>query len=90
MPIVRFARHLLSHVTAPPECTAAGTTVAEVIHDLERQFPRLTDYVVDEQGRVRKHVNIFIGDRFLADRDRLSDPVTPDSVIHIMQALSGG
>jgi hypothetical protein len=46
--------------------------------------------VLDEQGRVRKHVNIFADGVMVADRVALSDPVAPTSEIYVLQALSGG
>ena len=60
---------------------------------LDRVFadnPLLRSYVLDDQGRVRRHVNIFLNDESIADRERLSDPVGPDDDIYVFQALSGG
>jgi molybdopterin converting factor small subunit len=48
------------------------------------------DYLVDERGRLRKHVNIFIGDAMVRDRAALSDPIADDAEVFIFQALSGG
>jgi hypothetical protein len=45
---------------------------------------------LDEQGSLRKHVNIFIDGKMINDRNKLSDPFTTGSEIYIMQALSGG
>ena len=90
MATVRLPRHLLRHVDAPDECVAAGATLAEVMADLERQFPGMTSYLVDDQGALRQHVNIFVGERLIRDRQRLSDRVDADAEICVMQALSGG
>ena len=67
-----------------------GQTVPEVIAGLEARHPGLASYLIDERGALRRHVNIFIGDTLVSDPERLQDPVTPDSLIFIMQALSGG
>jgi hypothetical protein len=48
------------------------------------------DYVLDEQGHVRRHVHIYVDGQRISDRERLSDPVTPVSEIFVLQALSGG
>ena len=50
----------------------------------------LARYIVDERGALRRHVNIFVGDELIYDRDTLSDPVNSDSRVFIFQALSGG
>jgi hypothetical protein len=47
-------------------------------------------YVFDDQGRLRQHMAAFIDGRQVRDRDRLSDEVTPDAIIDVVQALSGG
>lgn len=67
-----------------------GNSVAEVLLSLEKKYAGLTDYLVDEHGELRQHINIFIGDRMLADREGLTDKVESSDEILIFQALSGG
>jgi hypothetical protein len=52
--------------------------------------PRLRSYVLDDQGRLRHHVVIFIGEQRILDSVGLSDPVGETDEIFVMQALSGG
>ena len=66
------------------------TTVAEVVREVERIAPGFTDYICDERGCLRTHVNIFVGQERILDRTRLTDPVAPEARVLIMQALSGG
>ena len=68
---------------------AAGT-VAAALEAVFRDNPRLRGYVLDEQGRVRQHVAIFVAGELIHDRDTLSDAVAADQDIFVMQALSGG
>lgn len=68
----------------------SGGTVAEVLRGLEAIAPGFGFYVCDERGRLRQHVNIFVGNERVSDRATLSDPVQPGSRIFILQALSGG
>lgn len=68
----------------------SGKTVKEIIEGLNEHFPGMKDYVVDEQGSLRQHVNIFIGEDLIKDKVRLGDPVGQGQEIYIMQALSGG
>jgi sulfur-carrier protein len=67
-----------------------GQTVAEVVTALDRRYPGIAAYLVDERGSLRKHVNIFIGEHLVHDRETLSDPLSENAQIYIMQALSGG
>ena len=55
-----------------------------------RRQPRLRSYVLDDQDRVRRHVAIYVNGDRIADRDRLSDPVTDADEVFVFQALSGG
>lgn len=67
-----------------------GTTVGEALDRVFVANPRLRGYLLDEHGRVRRHVTVFVGDRPLVDRVTLTDEVGPDSEIFVLQALSGG
>jgi molybdopterin converting factor small subunit len=88
---VRFTRHLQRYF--PPlgdRVQAQGETVAEVVRELDRHFPGLAGYIVDEQGALRRHVNIFLRRELVQDRQTLSDAVGPEDELYIFQALSGG
>lgn len=91
MPSVNFTTHLQRFFPTLQQGTAAeGQTVAEVIHSLEKQYPGLAAYIVDERGALRKHVNIFVNDELVTDRIGLQDAVGQKTRIYIFQALSGG
>lgn len=66
---------------------ACGATLAEVLSDLDRQFPGIRFRLIDEQGRTRPHMRIFVNRAAIFD---LSIPVSADDEIAIVQALSGG
>ena len=72
------------------ELEVQAATVADVVREMEKIAPGFAFYVCDERGRLRMHVNIFVGEERVADRQRLSDRVEPGSRVYIMQALSGG
>jgi sulfur-carrier protein len=89
MPQVSFTANLQRHL-ATPRAEVPGTTVREVLEGVFRDHPRLRGYVLDDQGRLRRHVVVFVDGEAIADRDGLSEPVRPDSSLYVMQALSGG
>ncbi len=86
---VTFTRHLERFLSAPPR-SVAGDTVARVLAGVFDANPQLRGYVLDDQGRLRKHVTVFVDGKMVQDRWRLSDAVCDDSQIFVMQALSGG
>lgn len=67
-----------------------AASVADLIRAVDQKHPGLADYLVDERGALRKHVNVFIGDRLVTDREALKDEIDDDSRVCIFQALSGG
>jgi molybdopterin synthase sulfur carrier subunit len=84
---VRIPSPLRSYTGGQANVTADGATVAEVLDDLDRQFPGFGFRVVDEQGSLREHMTIWLdGERC---RDLSADVGGLDELV-VMQALSGG
>jgi sulfur-carrier protein len=86
---VSFASSLERFLPCPPR-TVEGRTVREALDAVVKGDPRLGAYLVDEQGRLRAHVAVFVGGAFVRDREALSDSVPDGAEIHVLQALSGG
>ena len=86
---VSFTSHLNRHVSCPVQNVEAAT-VQEALARVFESLPDVREYVLDDQGALRKHVVVFVDGRQLADRVRLSDPLAPNAELHVMQALSGG
>jgi sulfur-carrier protein len=78
---------LRSYTAGKSEVTASGATVADVLADLDRQFPGFRFRVIDEQDRVRRHIILFVGGE---RTDDLSQSVPAGAELHIVGALSGG
>lgn len=89
MPRISFTPNLQRHVACPP-ATVAGATVREALDHVFADHPRLAGYLLDDEGRLRKHMVVFVDGSPARDRDGLTDPVGASSEILVMQALSGG
>jgi hypothetical protein len=89
MPEVKFTQNLERHLSVPAQ-EVPGSTVREALDQVFERNPNLRGYVLDDQGRLRKHVTVFIDGEIVEDRIHLSDPVEPASELFVMQALSGG
>lgn len=89
MPTLRFTPNLQRHLDCP-ERRVDGSTVREVLDAYFAEHARARRYVLDDQGRLRHHMAAFVNGRQLRDRKQLSDPVPPDGVVDVIQALSGG
>lgn len=67
-----------------------STTVHDALSALWRQCPALRDRIVDEQGEVRQHINIFVGNECIRFTGGLTTPVPDGIEILIVPAVSGG
>ena len=72
------------------ELTVAAGSVAEVLHAVDAIAPGFCDYVLDERGALRRHVNVCVNQQLVVDRQRLTDQVADDATVYVFQALTGG
>jgi molybdopterin synthase sulfur carrier subunit len=86
---IHFTSHLRNLVPEGP-ISASGVTVGEALDNLVAAQPHVRGYVLDDQGRLRKHVCIFADGERLAHGVALSRQIGPDTKLYVMQALSGG
>ena len=86
---ITFTSNLQKHLPCA-SMDVAGETVREVLEGVFAANPRLRSYLLDDQQRLRRHVNVYVDDRPVADRLRLADPVAPGSRLYVFQMLTGG
>lgn len=90
MAVVRFTSHLSKFFPGLRELNVDAVTVAELVERLEERYPGIASYLIEDHGGLRKHVNIFVDQTLIRDRKSLTDPLTSNAEVHILQALSGG
>lgn len=86
---ISFTPNLARHLDAS-SIEVDGATVRDALEEAFRERPKMRSYVLDDQGKLRQHVNIFVSGRLLTDRVTQSDAIEDESEIWIFQALSGG
>jgi MoaD family protein len=69
---------------------SGDTTVGDALAKLWAQHPGVRDRVLTEQGEVRQHVNVFVGDESIRFTGGLATPVRDGDEISIVPAVSGG
>jgi sulfur-carrier protein len=92
MPTVKMTQHLYRFfpVLENQTITVPSGSVAEVLSAVNMIAPGFSDYVLDEQGALRRHVNLCINETIVIDKKTLSDRVPDDATVYVFQALSGG
>ncbi len=87
---IRIPTPLRTLTGGAAEVTAAGATVAEVLADLERQHPGVRARLMDEQGRLRRFVNLYLNDEDIRFLQGLDTPVPARADLSIIPAIAGG
>ena len=78
---------LYSYTGGQSHVEARGETVGAVLDDLDRLFPGIRFRMIDEQGRIRRHIRFFFNEEMVRE---LAHPLREDGELCIVQALSGG
>jgi hypothetical protein len=69
---------------------ASGGTVGDALDAVFAARPQVRSYVLDDRGRLRKHVCVFVNGSRLTNATALGQAIEPQATLHVMQALSGG
>jgi molybdopterin converting factor small subunit len=87
--IVRIPAPLRPLTGGADEVKAQGSTVGEIIEDIEKRHPGVRDRLLDEKG-VRRFINIYVGEEDVRFLDGLKTPVKAGDSISIVPAIAGG
>ena len=86
MPIVYLRAPLRELAGGNRQVAIDGATVGEVLRALERDWPKTIGWILDERGRIRRHVNVFLN----GETVRENATVGPDDRLHVLPSISGG
>jgi molybdopterin synthase sulfur carrier subunit len=84
---VRIASPLRSYTAGAATLAAGGSTLAEVLANLEQRCPGIRFRMIDEQNRIRPHMRLFVN---TSEARELSATVRNGDTVHVICALSGG
>ena len=84
--VVRLRGPLRERAGGNTELAMEGATVAEVLRELERAHPAVRGWILDERGRIRRHINVFVNGEYGSEET----PVRGDDRVDVLPAISGG
>ena len=87
---VRVPTILRTYTGGESEVTAEGSTLSEVLDSLDGSFPGIKGRIVDEQGTLRRFVNVYVGNDDVRFLDGLGTPVTDGTQVSVIPAVAGG
>jgi molybdopterin synthase sulfur carrier subunit len=87
---IRIPTTLRTLTGGASEVTVDGSTVGQVITALEAAHPGFHDRLLDENGALRRFVNVFVADDDVRFMDGLDTPVADGQTVSIIPAVAGG
>ena len=90
MAIIKFTSALKRFYPDLDDLEVEGKNVNEVLEKIDIKYSGIKNYLLDDRGVLRKHVNIFVDGELILDREKMTDAINNKSEVFIMQALSGG
>jgi sulfur-carrier protein len=87
---VRVPTILRTYTGGDARVTADGTVLSDVLESLDGSYPGIKGRIVDEQGELRRFVNVYVGNEDVRFLDGLSTPVEDGSEISVIPAVAGG
>jgi molybdopterin converting factor small subunit len=87
---VRIPTILRTYTDGRSEVSADGGTLGEVLESLEGSFPGIRGRILDDQGAIRRFVNVYVGNDDVRFLEAL-DTKTPDGAqVSVIPAVAGG
>jgi molybdopterin converting factor small subunit len=87
---VRIPTILRSYTDGASEVSADGGSLTEVLDSLEQSFPGIRSRILDEQGAIRRFVNVYVGNDDVRFLDALDTKTPEGAQISVIPAVAGG
>ena len=87
---VRIPTILRSYTGGEAEVKASGATVREVVADLDASYDGIAGRILDDNGKIRRFVNVYVGEEDVRFADGLDTPTPDGAQISIIPAVAGG
>ena len=87
---VRIPTILRTYTGGESEVTASGSTLAEVLDDLDASYSGIKARVLDESGALRRFVNVYVGNEDVRFLDNLQTPTPDGAQVSVIPAVAGG
>ena len=90
MPTVRFPTVMKYYIDNQPELFVPASTVSELVNQVIAQYPSIKFHLVDSEGNLRKHFNVFINGTHIRDLNGMDTALTAEDKVILMASAAGG
>ena len=87
---VRIPTILRTYTGGESEVSAEGDTLAAVLDDLDARYAGIKGRILDEAGKLRRFVNVYVGNDDVRFLDNLATPTPDGTQISVIPAVAGG
>ena len=87
---LQIPRILQRYCDEKEEIQLQGSSIRELLADLQRQYPALYVCLCNETGAIRQHINLFVNHDLIRFLQGLETPLAAGDVVSVFQAVSGG
>lgn len=87
---VRIPTILRTYTGGDSEVTAEGATLAEVLDDLDASFAGIKGRILDEDGKLRRFVNVYVNNDDVRFEQELATPTPDGAEVSVIPAVAGG
>ena len=87
---VRIPTILRTYTGGESEVTASGATLSEVLDDLDASYSGIKGRILDDNGELRRFVNVYVGNDDVRFLDNLATPTPDGAQISVIPAVAGG
>ncbi|NJC97172.1 MAG: hypothetical protein C3F07_17875 [Anaerolineales bacterium] len=90
MPIIRVSNVISYYTEKQTRFQVPGATALDAVRNAVEKFPQLKFHVFDNEGNLRRHINLFVNDVHVKELDGNDTPVGEEDVVRILAAAAGG
>jgi molybdopterin converting factor small subunit len=90
MPTVRFPQVMKYYVNNQAEFFVPATTVQDLVDQVVDQYPSVKFHLVDSDGRLRKHFNVFVNNVHIRDLQGMETKLREEDKVILMASAAGG
>ncbi len=90
MPTVRFPTVMKYYVNNQAEFSISASTVQDLVDQVVQQYPSIRFHLLDSEGQLRRHFNIFINGIHIRDLNGMETSLNEDDKVILMASAAGG
>lgn len=90
MPIVRFPAVMKYYVNNQAEFFVPASTVSDLVKEVVEQYPSVKFHLVDAEGNLRKHFNVFVNGTHIRDLNGMDTRLNQEDKVILMASAAGG